>query len=188
VAAAAWVATGAHAEVQVWKLTGTVYDEITSQGTPFVPPSSYYAHGKTVTVQYVIDTGVTTTDGSSTYSAVQSFTLNGVGSKATGYISADGGGLNAINESPTTPRADKVTFLSFNRFGGPKATSVSDALTDFSVATAAGVDADYRVDFGSAGSVRVKPTSFTKVILPAHCSSPLYRLIDAKCAPLRPIK
>mgnify|MGYP000072377577 CR=1 FL=1 len=188
VAASALVALSAHAEIQVWKMTGTVYEEMTPQGGAFVPPSSYYAHGKTVNVDYVVDTAVTTTDGSSTYDAVLAFTVNGIGSKASGTIWADGVGLNAINESPVAARADKVSFLSFNRFYGPKATSVSNALNDFSTATAAGTDVDYRVDFGDTGFVRVKPTSFTKQTLPAHCSSALFRVIDPKCAPLRPLK
>ncbi len=110
VAASALVALSAHAEIQVWKMTGTVYEEMTPQGGAFVPPSSYYAHGKTVNVDYVVDTAVTTTDGSSTYDAVLAFTVNGIGSKASGTIWADGVGLNAINESPVAARADKVSF------------------------------------------------------------------------------
>ncbi|MBI5924456.1 MAG: hypothetical protein HY836_02550 [Aquabacterium sp.] len=187
-ASAALLAVTAHAELQVWKMTGTVYDEINQQGEPFVPPSSYYAHGKTVTVNYAVDTEASSSDGFF-YSSVLAFTVNGIGSKtdSNSSIWADGVGLNALNVSPVTARADKVSFLSFNRFGGPKVTNVSDALSDFSAATANGTDVDYRVDFGSAGSVRVKPTSFTKQTIPAHCKSPLYLLIDPRCAPLRPL-
>lgn len=188
VAASALLAISAHAELQVWKMSGTVYEEITPQGEPFVPPSSYYAHGKTVTVSYVVDTAATATDGFF-YKSVLAFTVNGIGSKTDSYsyIWADGVGLNGINVAPAAARADKVSFLSFNRLNGAKFTTVSDALNDFSTATANGTDADYRVDFGSAGSVRVKPTSFTKQTIPAYCKSPLYQLIDPRCAPLLPL-
>ncbi|HEX5357813.1 MAG TPA: hypothetical protein VFW93_16540 [Aquabacterium sp.] len=187
-ASAALLAVTAHAELQVWKMTGTVYEELTPQGDPFVPPSSYYAHGKTVTVNYVVDTAATATDGFF-YKSVLAFTVNGIGSRAdsNSYIWPDGVGINGINVSPVKARADKVSFLSFNRLYGAKFTNVSDALNDFSTATANGTDVDYRVDFGSAGSVRVKPTSFDKQTIPAHCKSPLYLLIDPRCAPLLPL-
>ncbi|WP_290874519.1 hypothetical protein [Aquabacterium sp.] len=187
-ASAALLALSAHAELQVWRMTGMVYDELTSQGGAYVPPSSAYAHGKTVNVDYVVDTAVTAPDGGSTYSAIRTFTVNGIGSYAEGTIWADGVGLNALNVGPTRPRSDQVSFLSFNRFNGPKATSVSHALADFSTATAAGVDVDYRIDFGSAGSVRIRPTSFTQQTLPARCKFPLFRLIDPQCEALRLIK
>lgn len=182
-ASTALLAMAAHAELQVWKMVGTTYETVANENPHFVAPG-YLANGKSVSVLYAIDTDVAAEPGSSTYNAVLRFAINGIKSTDEGYIIAEGSGLNGINVWPVTSRPDGITFLSFNRFSGPQATSVNDALSDFSSATANGNGVDYRIDFGNAGSVRVKPTSFTKQTIPSHCKYPLYRLIDPKCAPM----
>jgi hypothetical protein len=183
-ASAAFLAFSAHAELQSWKLVGTVYQQTENFTAP-----AFAAPGKTVTVDYVIDTAVTPSFGSDFNGAVVSFTINGVKSAAAGYISASGEGLNAINVWPASARADNIDFLSFNRFGGPITTTVTEAINDFSVATSSGAFVDFRIDFGTA-STWVKPTSFTKQTntFPAHCNSPVFRKTDPLCPAERPSK
>ena len=160
--------TGTQAALQTWRLTATAYN----QSGGFTPPA-FAAIGQTVTIDYLIDNQTPSLMGNGLYSgAVQSIFFNGEISQTGGYISATGDGLNAINVWPISGRADGVDFLSFNRFGGPLASSVIEALNDFS-ATASTSLTDFRIDFGtnSGNSVWAHPTSFTVSSVPVPAAS-----------------
>jgi hypothetical protein len=180
-AATAFLALTAHAELQNWRMTGTV-----RQASATSPYTAYQTVGNTVTVDYVVDTAVAGDpnwpgmfDG-----AITAFTVAGVKSASAGYISATGSGLNAINIWPATQRADKINFISFNRFDGPVTTTVTEAVNDFSMATSTGAWVDLRLDFDNADSVWIKPSSFAKftpVTKPVYCEKPAPGKRNPRC-------
>ena len=147
-------AASAHADIQTWRLTSTSYR--VQDG--FTAPA-FAQTGNTFSIDYVIDTSAPTLfgPGSGFSNAVQSFTLNGITSAASGYIMA-GGSLNAINIWPTSGRNDGIDFISFNNFAGTPQTDIASALKEFST-YAKTRSTDLRVDFGDK-SVWAQPSSF----------------------------
>lgn len=172
--AAVAFAASAHADIQTWRLTSTVYQ--VQQG--FTPPA-FLQEGSEFYIDYEINTaqalmpgsgGTGTSSGFGGFGGfggftgpVLSFTLNGITSAASGNIST-GGGLNAINISPTFGRSDGIDFISFNNRAGTSQPDVISALRDFSTyATTASTD--LRVDFGDK-SVWAQPSSFVMTSVP----------------------
>ena len=145
-------ANAAHADVETWRLSATVY----RYSSEFTAPS-FAMLGQTLHVDYVIDTDTPLASGFYT-GAVQSVSFNGQTSLAQGYVLA-WDSLNAINISTGTGREDGVDFLSFNRFGPTPTSNLVGALHDFSAAAPTS-SADLRLDFGT-DSVWAQPTSFT---------------------------
>jgi len=153
-------AASAHADIQTWRLTSTSYR--VQDG--FTAPA-FAQIGNTFSIDYVIDTSAPTLFGSGSLfnRPVLSFTINGITSEASGYISA-GGSLNAINVSPTSGRSDGIDFISFNNFAGTSQTDVVSALQEFST-YAKTRSTDLRVDFGDK-SVWAQPSSFVMTSVP----------------------
>lgn len=153
-------AASAHADIQTWRLTSTSYR--VQDG--FTAPA-FAQTGNTFSIDYVIDTSASALFGSGSVfdRPVLSFTLNGITSEASGYISA-GGGLNAINIWPTSGRSDGIDFISFNNFAGTPQTDVTSALKEFST-YATTRSTDLRVDFGDK-SVWARPSSFVMTSVP----------------------
>ncbi len=150
------IAGTAQAQLQTWRFIGTVYQ----QNSGFVPPS-FAAIGQMLTVDYVFDTAA------SIESSTKSVSFDGATSSVdSSNINLGGGILDAINVSPLSPRPDGVTFMSFNYAGAPPATTVSQFLNNYSVASGYAIPADTRInlrlDFSSY-SVWASPTSFVRV-------------------------
>lgn len=147
-------AASAHADIQTWRLTSTSYR--VQDG--FTAPA-FAQTGNTFSIDYVIDTSAAPLFASDSLfnRPVLSFTINGITSEASGYISA-GGGLNAINIWPTSGRNDGIDFISFNNFAGTPQTDIASALKEFST-YAKTRSTDLRVDFGDK-SVWAQPSSF----------------------------
>ncbi len=164
------LAAPAHAGLQTWRLTSTA-DHV-SDG--FVPPLFAQA-GNVFSIDYVIETHTRSAPGwDGVFSgAVVSFSVDGIESRAAGYISATGIGLNAINTWPTAGRADGLDFVSFVLFGGSLVASVPSALNEMSAATPLSVD--LRIDFGNH-SVWAKPSSFARLSVPEPSSGHLLLL------------
>lgn len=168
--AAVAFAASAHADIQTWRLTSTVYQ--VQQG--FTPPA-FLQEGSEFYIDYEINTsqalmpgsgsgGTGTSSGFGGFSgSVLSFTLNGITSAASGNIST-GGGLNAINISPTFGRSDGIDFISFNNRAGTSQPDVISALRDFSTYATTPLT-DLRVDFGDK-SVSAQPSSFVMTSVP----------------------
>jgi len=148
-------ATTAQAELQTWRLTATSYQ--VQDG--FTAPA-FADLGNSFTIDYVIDTQTPSFDGwpGMFSGAVKSFTIDGVTSQSEGYISAHGGGLNAINIWPTDARSDGIDFISFNNFAASFNADVASALKEFAT-FASTSSTDLRVDFGD-NSIWAKPSSF----------------------------
>lgn len=148
----------AQADLQKWRLSATVYS--VSEG--FTAPA-FAALGRTVTVDYMIETSVHPSDGWPTAypGALGAVFVNGEYSTVDGDIFSLGAGLAAINAALHAKRPDGLRFLSFNRFAPVETSRLLELLADFSAAAPGGV-VDFRLDFGS-NSVHAHPASFEQL-------------------------
>jgi hypothetical protein len=174
--------TGAQAALQTWTLTATTYNVEAGFNAP-----SFARMGKTFSIDFVFDLDAKRTPFSDQYDfyAPESITVNGVTTAVDGYIWAGVGSLNAINVAPIADRSDLLNFVSLNNMITRNASSVTEALNNFSEAIVANAnspfmrDVDLRLDF-SGKSVWATPTSFaisTAVPEPATNASLLLGLM-----------
>lgn len=161
--AALLCAATAHAELQTWRLTGTVYKQ---SGNVTI---GWLGLGQDVQVDYLIQTDARRQwAGSDSYGDLVrnvSFNSSTPVAASGSYLSFfGGGGLTAINTSLDPVLAQGLDFISYNHFRGlPTNTSLPDALLDMSTNVRFG---DVRFDLGNSASSWINVSSFKVVTSP----------------------
>lgn len=165
------MAAQAHAELQTWRLQGTI-QEIRDDGAGWTPPPVFQL-GQALTIDYVIDVDAPTGVEGYDANAIRGITINGEqgAEGSAGYISMQGWGLN----TNVAGNSHGIEFVSFNdnelAFTGEegRAKSVREALSLYAAHTAlnstdlhAFASTEVRLDFGSY-SVWSAPQQFAAV-------------------------